>query len=131
MWFFWFLTEFCFFFLFSAKAIVENCVKMIQTLGGWHRDSRNVQIDLLKNIFLAWKIAFSGNIGCVETNFSFLPQLWWGLQDTLYQVPAFWMCLTQMPAVSLARCVVTLVKLSQKSMFYLFIFKTIKSEKYL
>ena len=37
-------------------------------------------------IFLAFGIAFSGDLGGVETKFSFLSQLWWGLQDALYQL---------------------------------------------
>ena len=69
--------------------IVENCVEMMPHLGGWHRDSRNVQvwqIYLLYNIFLALGISFSGDLDGVETKVSVMSQLWWSLQDTLYEV---------------------------------------------
>ena len=53
-------------------------VEMMQNLGGWHRDNRYVQMsttDLFyyRIIFLACRMTFSGDLGGVETNFSFLP----------------------------------------------------------
>ena len=65
---------------------------MMQKLGVSGRDGRKLQMSQiywLQNAFLALENAFSSNLGGEEKKFFLLPQLIWGLQETLYQVPVF------------------------------------------
>ena len=70
---------------FSEKSIiVDICAEIMQNLGGCHRDTERCKCGIY---FLALGIAFSSDLGGVETKFSCPFQLFYCLQDTLYHGP--------------------------------------------